>query len=80
MAAAIGRGVVWGNDEVLALIDIWRNEDIEGQLQGMHRNLPLYHRVTDLLAVRGYERTAEHCRSKMKSFFFFFFFFLLQQR
>jgi hypothetical protein len=63
----VGRGVVWGNDEVLALIDIWRNENIEGQLQGMHRNLPFYHHVADLLAVRGYERTAEQCRSKMKS-------------
>jgi hypothetical protein len=57
---------MWANGEIDALIDVWRAEDIEGQLAGLHRNLPVYARVAELLAIKGYDRSHEQCRIKMK--------------
>ena len=53
------KGTVWAAAEVEALIDIWRAEDIEAQLEGVHRNLPIYERVAELLNLRGFDRTGE---------------------
>ncbi|XP_064643020.1 myb/SANT-like DNA-binding domain-containing protein 7 [Lineus longissimus] len=65
---ANNRGSVWARAEILLLLNIWRDEDVEGQLQGMHRNLPIYNRVSELLEVRGgFKRTPEQCRNKLKS-------------
>jgi hypothetical protein len=50
MAANIGRSTVWSRAERLLLLNIWCDEDIEGQLQGIHRNLPVYARIGELLA------------------------------
>jgi hypothetical protein len=36
-----GRGAVWSTAEVDALIDIWKAEDVEAQLAGVHRNIPI---------------------------------------
>jgi hypothetical protein len=54
--AALNRGAVWANAEVQALIEIWKAEDIEGQLAGLHRNIPVYARVAELLGIQGYEK------------------------
>jgi hypothetical protein len=35
--AAKGIRTVWSQNEVLALIDIWKAEDIEAQLENVHR-------------------------------------------
>jgi hypothetical protein len=61
------RGTVWSHNEVLTLIDIWKAEDIEAQLENVHRNLPNFNRVAELMNLRGYERTGAQCRSKMKA-------------
>jgi hypothetical protein len=39
------RGAVWSVDEVIELVEIWREEDIEAQLDGMYRNLAVYGRL-----------------------------------
>ena len=36
--------VNWTNDEVAAIIDIWANVEIQGQLDGMRRNKKVYER------------------------------------
>ena len=64
MAANIG--LVWSRADRLCLLNIWWDEDIEGQLQGNHRNSHVSHRVAELLALQGqegYERTTEQCRN-----------------
>ena len=61
------RGAVWSEKEKLDLISIWKEEDVEAQLRVVHRNLPIYQRVAELHNLRGYERTPEQCRNKMKS-------------
>ena len=55
------RGTVWSRQERLCLLNIWRDEDIEGQLQGNHRNSHVYSRIAELLAVHGYERSTDQC-------------------
>jgi hypothetical protein len=57
----------WSPEETIALIEVWRDEDIEGQLSGIHRNIPVMGRVAELLRDRGYERTGPQCRTKMKT-------------
>ena len=61
------RGTVWSHYEVLALLDVWRAEDIEAQLENVHRNLPIFGRVAELMNLRGYDSTGAQCRSKMKA-------------
>jgi hypothetical protein len=64
--AANNRGAVWANGEIDALYNVWWAEDIEGQLASLHRNLPVYARVAELLAIKGCDRSPEQCRIKMK--------------
>jgi hypothetical protein len=33
---------VWSGNETLILAEIWRDEDVEAQLEGVHRNLAIY--------------------------------------
>jgi hypothetical protein len=40
----MNRGAVWEIAETIALINIWKDENIEGQLEGLHRNLPIFQR------------------------------------
>ena len=51
--------VNWTNDEVAAIIDIWANVDIQGQLDGMRCNK----KVFEEMAARGFVRTFKQCRN-----------------
>ena len=72
-AASTGNGetktqinVNWTNDEVAAIIDIWANVKIQGQLDGMLRNKKVYERISEEMAGRGFVRTFKQCRNKIK--------------
>ncbi|XP_064642788.1 uncharacterized protein LOC135497052 [Lineus longissimus] len=60
------RGETWGIPERLLLLQIWRDEDVEGQLTGVHHNTPVYDQVAARLNRNGYNRTGAQCRSKIK--------------
>ncbi|XP_064621097.1 zinc finger and SCAN domain-containing protein 32-like [Lineus longissimus] len=62
-----GRGNVWARIEVLALLGLWRDEDVKGQMQNVHRNTPIYARLAELMSDQGWERTPEQCRRKIKA-------------
>ena len=51
----------------MALLIIWRDNQIEEQLANVKRNNPIYNVLADCLQRKGYERTAEQCRSKLKA-------------
>jgi hypothetical protein len=53
--------------KTLAFVEIWRDEDIEAQLDGMRRNTPVFQRLAELLALRGFERTPKQCRAKLRA-------------
>ena len=51
--------VNWTNDEVAAIIDIWANVEIQGQLDGMRRNKKVDERISEKISARGFVRTDE---------------------
>ena len=53
--------VNWTNDEVAAIIDIWANVEIQGQLDGMRRNKKVYERISEEMSARGFVRTFKQC-------------------
>ena len=61
------RGAIWSEAEKIDLIEVWKEQDVEAQLEGVHRNLPIYQRVAEVLNLRGHDRTAKQCRNKMNS-------------
>ena len=67
MAANQGRGTVFSKPERLLLLQLWRDEDVEGQLAGCHRNITVYTRLSELMGLQGYDRTAEQCLNKFKA-------------
>ena len=58
--------VNWTNDEVAAIIDIWANVEIQGQLDGMRRNKKVYELISEEMSARGFVRTFKQCRNNMK--------------
>lgn len=57
---------VWSNEEVFCLIEYWGEEDIQEQLEGAKRNKHIYEKLAKEMKKKGYDKTAEQCRSKMK--------------
>ena len=47
--------VNWTNDEVAAIIDIWANVEIQGQLDGMRRNKKVYELISEEMSARGFD-------------------------
>ena len=66
--AMAARGETWGAQERLLLLQIWRDDDVEGQLADVHHNQPVYDQVaTRLNETGGFNRTGTQCRSKIKA-------------
>jgi hypothetical protein len=53
----VARCETWCIPERLLLLQIWCDEDVEGQLAGVHHNTPVYDQV---------DGTGAQCRSKIK--------------
>jgi hypothetical protein len=54
-------------NEALVFVELWKDENVEAQLEGVRRNMPIYENLAALLRDKGYERTAKQCRSKLKA-------------
>ena len=60
------RGQNWCDEEVLLLISVWSDDVIQAELEGCHRNQHTYQKMSDEVAMHGYERRWEKCRDKIK--------------
>ena len=60
------RGRNWTEEEVYELIDVWSDDIIQSQLEGSQRNQHVYKKISQKLQEKGYERTWDQCRQKMK--------------
>ena len=60
------RGKNWSNEEVYELIEVWSDDTIQEQLEGSHRNQQVYKKISKTLAEKGYTRTWDQCRQKVK--------------
>lgn len=56
----------WTDGEVFKLIDIWKEEGIQEQLEGSKRNKHVYEKLGTQMCKAGYNKTGEQCRCKVK--------------
>ncbi|XP_044307713.1 uncharacterized protein LOC123034436 [Varanus komodoensis] len=61
------RGTTWTYPEVIDLLVIWREREIQQELQRRHRNIETFQVVASKMAQRGHKRSALECRSKIKT-------------
>uniref|UniRef100_A0A667ZA49 Myb/SANT-like DNA-binding domain-containing protein n=1 Tax=Myripristis murdjan TaxID=586833 RepID=A0A667ZA49_9TELE len=64
MAAA--KGSRWLDEEVECLIEIWAEDGIQQQLDRTHKNSEVFGKIRDHLESRGYRRSVDQCRDKVK--------------
>ena len=61
------RGTLWGDDEVMALIEIWADEGIQQQLDSCTRKRPIFKKIARRLQGEGeYIGTFPQIREKIK--------------
>ncbi|KAL3064973.1 hypothetical protein OYC64_001083 [Pagothenia borchgrevinki] len=56
----------WSIDEVTTFLHLIADDKIQRELDGTTRNLNVFQEVSALLSVRGYARTFQQCRDKLK--------------
>lgn len=61
-----GRGLTWTSAEVRCLLDLWAEEHIQNLLQKVHKNNDVYKLIRDKLEEKGFVRTIDQCRVKVK--------------
>uniref|UniRef100_A0A1X7TPP6 Myb/SANT-like DNA-binding domain-containing protein n=1 Tax=Amphimedon queenslandica TaxID=400682 RepID=A0A1X7TPP6_AMPQE len=60
------RGRNWGDDEVYELIAVWSDDTIQCELEGSQRNQHVYKKISEHLSNKGFRRTWDQCREKIK--------------
>ncbi len=66
MPRPANRGQTWANQEIQTLTDIWLDEYINEQLSSTHKNSEIYAIFSKQLREKGYDRSPEQCRIKVK--------------
>ena len=56
----------WTDAEVFKLIELWKEEGIQEQLEGSKRNKHVYEKLATQLTKAGFKKTGEQCRCKVK--------------
>ena len=60
------RGILWEDEEVLALIHIWGDSRIQQDLDGCSRKRPIFERIAKQLKEQGFVRSFAQVREKIK--------------
>ncbi|XP_028309339.1 zinc finger and SCAN domain-containing protein 20-like isoform X4 [Gouania willdenowi] len=63
---ATSKGSHWSDNEIECLINIWAEDGIQQQLEKTHKNSAVFRKFRDHLSRRGYVRSTEQCRNKVK--------------
>ncbi|CAN9508453.1 unnamed protein product [Ophioblennius macclurei] len=58
---------LWTDEETLALIDVWGDEDVQKALRGYVHNGRVYAEISERLRDHGFAKTTEQCRWKVKA-------------
>ena len=56
----------WSKEETLKLIEIWGDDRIQSQLEGVHRNQDVFNKIAREMGESGFDRTFQQCRDKLK--------------
>ncbi|KAM9317802.1 uncharacterized protein KZ484_022196 [Pholidichthys leucotaenia] len=62
----MSRGQTWSIEEIQALVDIWSDDRISQRLVATHKNIEVFKTFSDMMMARGFIRSAEQCRIKVK--------------
>ena len=65
-AASFAAMVTCIDEEVHKLIKLWGDDTVQAQLEGCHRNIQVYERISRDMISAGYERSVQQCRGKAK--------------
>ena len=57
----------WNSEETKALIAIWGQENVQSQLERVHRNRDVCQRIAMELEDHRYVKTWQQCRTKIKN-------------
>lgn len=57
----------WSDGEILALIEIWGEEDVQKALRGSVHNGYVYAEISERMQDLGFSKSPEQCRWKVKS-------------
>ncbi|XP_005164569.2 uncharacterized protein isoform X1 [Danio rerio] len=63
---ADGPKLAWGDSETHTLISIWGSDGIQERLKGCVKRKPVFQQIALIMAEKGYSRTDEQCRSRIK--------------
>ncbi|XP_052438951.1 uncharacterized protein LOC127977833 isoform X1 [Carassius gibelio] len=63
---ADGTKLAWGDSETHTLISIWGSDAIQERLKGCIKRKPVFQQIALAMAEKGYSRTDEQCRSRIK--------------
>lgn len=61
------RGQTWTEDETLALLQLFRDEGFQQELEGVTRNKHIFQKLATKLINMGFNRDGEQCRTKLKN-------------
>ncbi|XP_043092817.1 uncharacterized protein zgc:113263 isoform X2 [Puntigrus tetrazona] len=61
-----GPKLAWGDSETHTLISIWGSDTIQERLKGCVKRKPVFQQISVVMAEKGYSRTDEQCRSRIK--------------
>ena len=56
---------VWSEEEVMKLIELWGEDSVQAQLEGLKRNAQVFDKIAVELRTAGYERTGAQAREKI---------------
>ncbi|KAK3745277.1 hypothetical protein QZH41_003742 [Actinostola sp. cb2023] len=65
-ASALKKGETWSDNEVKALIAIWRDDKVLKMLNTTHKNSDIYKKMSTEMLALGYNRDYMQCRTKLK--------------
>ena len=57
----------WSTDATKALVSVWSQQNVQNELDGVSRNRAIFERIARELRNKGYEKTWQQCRTKIKN-------------
>ena len=58
---------VWTHEETRVLLGIWGDANVQRELDGIVRNKTIYQKIATEMETRGYNRTWQQCKTKIKN-------------
>lgn len=60
-------GAAWTTEETRVLLALWGDDSVQRSLEGTHRNRAIFERIQREMTAKGYNRTWQQCRVRVKN-------------